>query len=154
MMPFDLHIHDLDLIVSLYGKPETFSYTSVGGAGKGYKEHYRFLYSYPEMNVAAEAAWYNADFPFTARWRVYFENALVVNDGSHVVAYRPGLPPQPFDTKDPILIPTGINIASTGMFYRELSHFIDCIRRGVLSDKVPQQQILTVIELLEEITSI
>lgn len=152
LLPFDLHIHDLDVIVSLFGKPERFSFTSCAGAGKAYQEHYRFLYGYPEMNVAAEAAWFNADIPFTARWRVYFENALVVNDGARVVAYAVDQAPRVFDTEEDIKIPTGINLPPTGMFYRELSHFMDCIRRGVPSEKVSRQQVLTVVDLLEEIT--
>lgn len=152
LLPFDLHIHDLDVIVSLFGKPEAFSFTSAGGAGSGYKEQYRFLYSYKNLNVAAEAAWFNADFPFTARWRVYFENAVVVNDGARVTAYQSDKPPRVFDTEDEIKIPTGINLPPTGMFYRELSHFVDCVRKGTPSEKVSRSQILTVVELLEEIT--
>jgi predicted dehydrogenase len=152
LLPFDLHIHDLDVIVSLFGKPERFSYTSCGGAGKTYKEHYRFLYNYRDLNVAAEAAWFNADFPFTARWRVYFEKAVLVNEGGRLVAYQNDVPPFIFDTEDELKIPTGINLPPTGMFYRELSHFIDCIRHGVPSERVGRAQILTVVELLEAIT--
>ena len=152
LLPFDLHIHDLDAIVSLFGKPQSFSYTSCGNNEKTYKEHYRFLYHYSHMNVAAEAAWFNADFPFTARWRVYFENAVVVNDGAHVTAYQFDHSPKVFDTEDDIKIPTGINLPPTGMFFRELSHFMDCIRKGVPSEQVSREQVLTVVELLEEIT--
>ena len=32
------------------------------------------------MTVSAEAAWFNACIPFTARWRVYFERGMVVCD--------------------------------------------------------------------------
>jgi predicted dehydrogenase len=152
LLPFDLHIHDLDVIVSLFGSPSSFSFTSDGGKDKPYKEHYRFLYQYPELNVAAEAAWFNADFPFTARWRVYFENAVVVNDGTRVAAYAFDQPVRIFDTQEDLLIPTGINLPPTGMFYRELSHFMECIERGVPSDKVSREQVMTVIGLLEELT--
>lgn len=152
LLPFDLHIHDLDLIVSLFGKPESFSFTSTGGKDKSYKEHYRFTYNYPDLSVAAEAAWFNADFPFTARWRAYFENAVVVNDGTRVVAYQFDQPVREFDTREDLLIPTGINLPPTGMFHRELSHFMDCIVRGVPSERVTRQQVLTVVGLLEELT--
>jgi UDP-N-acetylglucosamine 3-dehydrogenase len=153
LLPFDLHIHDLDVIVSLFGKPERLSFTSCGNVDKTYKEHYRFLYTFKGLNVAAEAAWFNADFPFTARWRVYFENAVVVNDGSRVVAYQFDKPPRVFDTEDEIKIPTGINLPPTGMFYRELLHFMDCINQGIPSEKVSRDQVLTVVELLEEMTN-
>lgn len=153
LLPFDLHIHDLDIIVSLFGRPERVSFTSCGGADKAYKEHYRFLYGYPTLNVSAEAAWFNADFPFTARWRVYFEQAVLVNEAGSLTAYAFDHPPRVFDTADEIQIPTGINLPPTGMFYRELSHFVDCIRRGEPSERVGREQIMTVIELLEEITA-
>lgn len=152
LLPFDLHVHDLDVIVSLFGKPDSFSFTSSGGADKGYKEHYRFLYTYKDMNVAAEAAWFNADIPFTARWRVYFENAVVINDGTRVVAYQFDREPRVFNTEDAPKIPTGINLPPTGVFFHELSHFIDCVNRGVPSDKVRRETVLTVVELLEEMT--
>lgn len=152
LLPFDLHIHDLDVIISLFGRPDSFSFTSCGGAGKAYKEHYRFLYDYKNLHVAAEAAWFNADFPFTARWRVYFENAVLVNDGARLVAYPLDSQPRVFDTQDEPKIPTGINLPPTGMFFRELSHFMDCVKKGIPSEKVTRQQILAVVELLEEIT--
>lgn len=147
---FDLHVHDLDVIVSVFGRPETMTYTSAGRAGLPYPEHYRFLYGYQGMTVAAEASWFNADFPFTARWRVYFENAVVVNDGTTVTAYQFDRPPRVFDTPDEPKIPTGINLAPTGMFYHELSHFVDCAARNVPSDKVRRETVLAVIGLLEE----
>ena len=153
LVPFDLHIHDLDVIVSLFGRPERVSFTSCGGADKAYKEHYRFLYGYPTLNVSAEAAWFNADFPFTARWRVYFERAVLVNEGGSLTAYAFDHPPRVFDTADEIQIPTGINLPPTGMFYRELSHFMDCIRRGEPSERVGRAQMMTVIELLEEMSA-
>lgn len=153
LLPFDLHIHDLDVIVSLFGKPNNFYFTSCGGTNKNYKEHYRFIYAFKEINVAAEAAWFNADIPFTARWRVYFENAVVINDGAHVTAYQFDQPPRVFDTEDEIKIPTGINLPPTGMFYRELTHYIDCASKNIPSDRVSRKQLLTVVELLEEITS-
>ncbi len=152
LLPFDLHIHDLDAIVSLFGVPQDFSFTSCGGNGKPYKEHYRFIYRYANFNVAAEAAWFNADIPFTARWRVYFENALVVNDGSRVMVYQVDELPQEFDVKEDIKIPTGINLPPTGMFFRELSHFMDCVRHNSPSERVSKEQVLTVVELLERIT--
>ncbi len=153
LLPFDLHVHDLDIIVSLFGKPESVEFTSCGGADKRYKEHYRFLYGYGDLHVAAEAAWFNSDFPFTARWRVYFENAVVVNDGSKVVAYPAGEESTIFNTEDEMKIPTGINLPPTGMFYHELSHFMDCIEKGIPSDKVTQEQVLAVVEVLEQIVA-
>ncbi|MEM1483501.1 Gfo/Idh/MocA family oxidoreductase [Oscillospiraceae bacterium PP1C4] len=149
-LPFDLHIHDLDLIVSLFGVPKTVNYTSCGNQDKDYKEHYRFIYGYEDKHIMAEAAWYNADIPFTATWRVYFENAVVVNDGIETVAYRFDHAPFTFDTKEKIKIPTGINIPPTGMFYDELTDFLGQIKKGGKGCS-RREEILTVIKILEDI---
>jgi UDP-N-acetylglucosamine 3-dehydrogenase len=152
LLPFDLHIHDLDIIVSLFGKPDHISFTRCAGPGKGYPEQYRFQYRFGNMNVCAEAAWFHADIPFTARWRVYFENAVVINDGSHVTAYQFDREPRIFDTEDKIKIPTGINVPPTGWYLSELSHFIRCTELGVPSPLVSRHQVITVIETLETIS--
>jgi UDP-N-acetylglucosamine 3-dehydrogenase len=150
LLPFDLHIHDLDLMVSLFGKPEAFSFTSCAGRGRDYPEHYRFLYSYKDRNVCAEAAWLHADIPFIARWRVYFENAMVIYDGTRVTAY-------PF-AHEPVVIAAEDKgqmdrkkALSDGWYYRELSHFIECVKKGVPSPYVRREQVLTVLDILESI---
>ncbi len=150
LLPFDLHIHDLDLILSLFGVPEAFGYTCCGNADKDYKEHYRFTYVWPDKSVSAEAAWYNADIPFTATWRVYFENAVAVNDGKAVTVYSFGNPPEVLDTTEKIKVSTGINIPPTGMFITELTSFLSQIAPGKCG--CPRKDtILTTIALLEAI---
>lgn len=151
LLPFDLHIHDLDVIVSLFGAPQSYDFSCSGNTGKTYKEHCRFIYQFAEHSVAAEAAWFNANFPFTARWRVYFERAVVVNDEKGLIAYPAGGEPIVFDTEEDEKIPTGINLPPTGMFKAELSHYLECIRRGEPSKRVSKDQVLTVVGLLEEI---
>lgn len=150
-LPFDLHIHDLDLMVSLFGKPEEFRFTSCGGS-RDYKEQYRFFYRYKDFNVVAEAAWFNADIPFTARWRVYFENAVVINDGTRLTAYQYDHEPLEFDTEEKIKIPTGINVPPTGVYLEELEHFMDCIRNNRPSEKIRKDEIMAVMEILEQIS--
>lgn len=94
LLPFDLHIHDLDVIVSLFGKPERFTINTCHGRGKTYAEHLRIDYDFGDKHVNGEAAWFNADSPWTARWRVYFENAVVINDGKTMTAYTFDAPAQ------------------------------------------------------------
>lgn len=149
---FDLHIHDLDTIVSLFGEPDSFSFTSCSGGGRGYPEQYRFQYHYKNRNVCAEAGWFHADIPFMARWRVYFENAMVIYDGTRVTAYPFNHEPVVFDTEDKIKIPTKTNVPPTGWYFTELSHFIECVKKGVPSPYVSREQVITVISLLERMS--
>ncbi len=152
LLPFDLHIHDLDLIVSLFGRPKSFSYSASGRKESNFKEHYRFNYDFGTFNCGAEAAWYHANYPFTARWRVYFEEGLMVNQ-EDLIFYPAEGEPRHFATEAEPKIPTGINLPPTAMFYNELSHFIDCVKNRVPSERVSREQVLTVVEILEEINS-
>lgn len=152
LLPYDLHIHDLDVIVSLFGKPESFTVQTCRGTGKQYAEHLRINYDFGDKHVNAEAAWFNADSPWTARWRVYFENAVVINDGTAMTAYTFDAPPRVFDTKDAVEISTGINVPPCGWYYNELEHFADCIRKGIPTPRVSREQLLTVMEILDEVS--
>ena len=153
LLPYDLHIHDLDVIVSLFGKPESFSFTSCSGAGKDYPEQFRITYNYGDLHVGGEAAWFNADIPWTARWRVYFENGMMINDGTSLKAYQFDHEPQTFDISDEVMVSTGINVPPCGWYYNELKHFAGCIRENKPSPFVTREQLLTVMEILEEISA-
>lgn len=151
LLPFDLHIHDLDLMISLFGKPESYEIASGGREDAAYDEYYRIQYRYPRLNVCCEAAWYNADIPFTATWRVYFEKAALICEGEKLTAYSFDGPPEQFDIEEKIKIPTGINIPPTGVFYEELSFFLDRIRSGE-KEQYRRDEIISLIEILEDIT--
>ena len=151
LIPFDLHIHDLDIIVSLFGKPNSYEMYANGRKNVVYPEHYRFVYKYDSLDVCAEAAWYNADYPFTANWRVYFEEAVVECVGTTVTAYQFGKEPKVFDTEERVKVSTGINLSPTGMFYEELTYFLERVQSGKETTQFRKEEILTVIGILEEI---
>ena len=153
LLPYDLHIHDLDVIVSVFGKPEGYSITSCQGEDKNYPEQIRINYDYGKLHVAAEAAWFNADIPWTARWRVYFENGMLINNGNILTAYQFGSEPKVFDTREEVMVSTGINVPPCGWYYNELKHFLDCAREHRPSPRVTAQQLLTVMEILEDISA-
>lgn len=153
LLPYDLHIHDLDVIVSLFGRPKDYSFTYCQGADKSYPEQFRISYDFGALHVGAEAAWFNADIPWTARWRVYFEDGMLINDGQSLKAYRFGHEPRVYDTADPVRVSTGINVPPCGWYYNELKHFADCIRENRPSPYVTREQLLTVMELLEGISA-
>ena len=152
LLPFDLHIHDLDVIVSMFGKPDDVIFTECTGEGKAYSEQYRFLYGYYNgLNVCAEAAWFNAAIQFTARWRVYFERGMLVCDHNGVTGYDADGTVTKFDITDPVQVDCGINLGTSGWFYRELSHLLACAKKGEASPLVPKQRVLDVIEILEKV---
>jgi len=152
LLPFDLHIHDLDVIVSMFGKPDDVIFTECAGEGKAYAEQYRFQYIYHSgLNVCAEAAWFNAAIPFTARWRVYFERGMLICDHNGVTGYAADGTVTKFDVTDPVQVDCGINLGRSGWFLRELAHLLDCAKKGEPSPLVPRQRIEDVLEIIEKI---
>ena len=151
LLPFDLHIHDLDLIVTLFGKPDEVSYTACGGE-KPFREQYRFRYGYRGgPTVCAEAAWFNAAIPFTARWRVYYEHGMLICDEHGVNGYDANGTATAFDVTDPVQVDSGCNLPPTGWFYHELTHLTGCAAKGEPSPLVPRERILDVLGVLESL---
>ncbi|MDR2619797.1 MAG: Gfo/Idh/MocA family oxidoreductase [Propionibacteriaceae bacterium] len=153
LVPYDLHIHDLDLIVSLFGVPENATLVKASRPGLSFDELCRFTYDYPELQVVGEAGWLNAAIPFTAGWRVLFENALVQTENGAVVAYPWGQEPERIELMDEPKIPTGINVPPTGTYLKELTHFTTCARAGTSSPIVPLERVVAVLELLEHLSA-
>ena len=56
-----------------------------------------------------------------------------------------------FDISDPVVVDCGINLGTSGWFYRELKHLLDCAKKDEPSPFVPAQQILDVLEIIEKI---
>ncbi len=150
LVPFDLHIHDLDMIVSLFGEPDSCRMIKGNSASKPTAEFNRFIYTYNGFDVFAEAAWYDAPMPFTTYARVCFERGLAVCQGDKVTVYENGMEPAVFE---PILaagqLETGTQVPKTDMYLKQLTHFLDCIRRNAPSDIVNREEVLLVLRLLE-----
>ncbi|WP_277056925.1 Gfo/Idh/MocA family protein [Treponema socranskii] len=151
-IPYDLHIHDLDIIVSLFGEPENARYYANGRTSVPYPEHATFIYEYENLTVTAEAAWYNAPFPFTAGWRVEFENAVIVCSGNDLTVYPAGGEAFRVNIDDEVTVATGINVPPVGWYYNELSAFTECLRRDEDCQRVSKRQVLAVLKILDKLT--
>lgn len=153
LLPFDLHIHDLDLAVSLFGAPSEVLIAAEHADGS-LPTQCRLTYKWADgMTASAEAAWFNACIPFTARWRVSFEKGMLIYDGESVKGYDAAGQTVTYDTTDPVMIPGGANLPANGWFYRELSHFVACAQQNIPSPIVTEEQVLAVLSVLEEISA-
>ncbi len=149
-VPFDLHIHDLDLIVSLFGSPVESTAHSCGVGDDQTNRLYSFTYTYEDKVITSEAAWLGSEVPFNSNFRVCFEKAVVELKDGQLVLYTPERDVEILDNSEDILISTGINVPPTGMFYRELVDFL-----GQLDDDyvgcARKEEIKTVIDILEKL---
>lgn len=132
---FDLHVHDADVILHLFGPPRAVR--SMGSI-----DHITTLYEYSApgpMHVVAEGAWLTAKgFPFRMRYTVEFEHAVADWDLSR---------PQPLllvrDGKaEPVALP------GESAYDREVAHFVRSIADGRSPD-VTLADALLVARLLE-----
>lgn len=152
LIPYDLHIHELDFIIGQFGKP-CRARRQTGIHGTKQCEHYRFLYDYEDFTVCAEASWYNAAIPFTQGFRVYFEHAVVILENGNVTVYESGMPEgQVLMTAQNHQDVTAINVTSPVPYYQEMKHFLQCIEENRDSDIVRMENVVAALETLEKLS--
>ena len=82
----DLHIHDVDMIRFLFGEPESVSAVAVDSITRWQYINSRFFYD--EFVAEATGSWLEPQgHPFKAGYRVNFEHATVVLEGSEITVY-------------------------------------------------------------------
>lgn len=121
----DLHIHDIDFVLSLFGEPNTlYSVKNALGEENGYVNT---LMQYDEHVVTVEGTWtLPASHPFQASFRVVFEKAVVENDGGKFMLYTDDGAEQIVIEKKEIALSGGTqgNISDLGGYFNELYYFV------------------------------
>lgn len=124
----DLSVHDIDFVQSVLGMPER-----VSASYRPLKSDSSFIKStlyYGETAVSVQAAWYNAEIPFTADFLAVFDNGFVeFKDGKLFMCDKE----IPLDGDGSGDFDSGINVKGGDAYENEISYFIDC----VINDKKP-----------------
>lgn len=120
----DLHIHDIDYVLSLFGEPKKL-YSAKNTLGEK-NSYVSTLMQYDEHVVTVEGTWYlPGTHPFQATFRVVFERAVVENDGGKFMLYTDeGAREIKIEKKE--MVSTGGtqgNISDLGGYYNELLYF-------------------------------
>jgi predicted dehydrogenase len=136
----DLHVHDVDMILNLFGKPR--SVRSVGVPdGSGFFSHISTVYQYPDISVTSTGGWgFAPTFPFNMRALYVFEKATVEMDISkeHPVMVFPNKgEPYPLD------LPEGDG------YHFELIDFLERCESGEVSKDVSPSVAAESIRLVE-----
>jgi len=138
----DLHIHDVDYTLSLFGEPkEYFSVKNTLGEKNSYVNT---LMQYDGFVVTVEGTWgLPASHPFEATFRVVFENAVIENAGGKFMRYdAEGAHEIAIEKADLGVGAAGGNISDLGGYYNELCYFCakatagEPIEQATLSDAV------------------
>lgn len=147
LVPFDLHIHDLDFLVYTFGAPEKF--TSFR-AKRPDQDYLNVVYEYDGFFVTAQASWYASPYPFQMKFRFQFENAVVaLEDGKFTVYERNG---KIFDcagrSEEKSAV---IDLPENDAYANEIRYFTDCVLHNKPADKVKPEQLKTVIDILHQL---
>jgi predicted dehydrogenase len=119
----DLHIHDIDFALSLFGEPKTF-YSVKNTLGET-NSYVNTLLAYDGFPVSVEGTWdLPGCYPFTASFRVVFEEATVENGAGGFMLYtKSGAEEIKIEKKALAASNAGGNISDLGGYYNELYYF-------------------------------
>ena len=136
LVPYDLHIHDLDFIVSVFGAPS-------GGvtrrARNDRQDYFQVIYQFPDFFITTEAAWFDCKYPFRCGFRFQFERA--------VMEYRDGALTTYLQNGGTEARAAGESAAAA--YLNEVRYFTQCVLSGRDCDLVRPEELETVLKLLE-----
>ena len=145
LVPFDLHIHDLDFIIYAFGEPDKIKSNRIK---RPEQDCINVVYEFPDYFIETEAAWYAGAYPFAAKYRFQFEKAVVsYEDGKCVIYEGNG------NVMDLTTVAEGdtgsINLPKSDAYASEIRYFTDCVRRGNFPDKVKPEELRAVVAILK-----
>lgn len=131
----DLHVHDTDYVLSVFGEPEKF-YSVKNKTGEK-NSYINTLMQYKDFAVTVEGTWdLPATRPFEATFRVVFEKATVENAGGMFMLYTDGNAEEiKIEKKQLKGGVEGGNISDLGGYYNELVYFTDRAKAGERIEK-------------------
>lgn len=144
LVPYDLHIHDLDFLVYAFGAPKN---VECRRCKRPEQDVLHVDYDFDDFFVTARSAWYAGRYPFSAGYFFQFEKA--------VVEYKKGICTI-YEDNGTVYCPTEAGDASTGeisvpksnAYANEINYFADCVVAGTFPDKVKPEELLTVVNIL------
>ncbi len=146
LVPFDLHIHDIDFMVWAFGTPND---SAMLRARRENQDYLSATYKYDDFFITVESTWYAAPkFPFSMSYRFQFEEAVVVfNKG--VTIYK----------NDGTVISSAaeadggseeLNLPKTGAYSSELIYFASCVENNTPINKIKPEELKEVLRLLHK----
>ena len=142
----DLHIHDIDYVLSIFGKPKSFY--SVKNS-KGEKNSYvNTIMQYDDFVVGVEGTWdLPSSYSFSANFRVVFEKATVENAGGKFMLYtNEGASEIKIEKKVSVSSVKGGNLSDLGGHYKELAYFTE---RAEAGEKIERAKLRDSVSSLE-----
>ena len=147
LVPFDLHIHDLDFLVYAFGKPEVvYQYRSKLPD----QDFITINYSFGDFAINTEASWYATSYPFTAEFRFQFEDAVVANENGKMIIYLRN--DEKIDLSEVAEGDTGdINLPKCDAYANEIKYFFDCVVNDKPVERFEPEELKTVLDIINNL---
>lgn len=143
LVPFDLHIHDLDWLIYTFGEPKKHT---VLRASRSNQDQLSINYEYEDFFITTEACWNWAPTPFRASFRFQFEEAVVEYDGDMIIYTNEGEVLKISEDAGDAGI---INIPKSDAYANEIEYFKNCVKNDVPVEKVQAHQLATVLDIID-----
>lgn len=147
LVPFDLHIHDLDFMVYAFGIPEIkYQYRSKLPD----QDFFTVNYDFGDFSINTEASWYATCYPFTAQFRFQFEDAIVANENGKMIIYLRD--DEKIDLSQEAEGDTGnINLPKSNAYANEIHYFFDCVVNNKPVEKINPEELRGVLRILKSL---
>lgn len=147
LVPFDLHIHDLDFMVYAFGIPEIkYQYRSKLPD----QDFFTVNYDFGDFSINTEASWYATCYPFTAQFRFQFEDAIVANENGKMMIYLRD--DEKIDLSEEAEGDTGnINLPKSDAYANEIHYFFDCVVNNKPVEKINSEELRGVLKILKSL---
>lgn len=144
LVPYDLHIHDLDFLIYTFCAPKNVIRHEGRSEGQDY---IHAVYEYDDFFISAEAAWFKGSSPFAAGYRFQFEHALVTYENNILKVYEEN--GNVLESSPQTGLENGINLPSSDAYYNEIRYFADCVLNDKPVSILSKEELKTVIDILD-----
>jgi predicted dehydrogenase len=151
MVPIDLHIHDVDFILHMLGKPKAVTSFSIE---KGKTLSWiSTTYEYKDAFVEANGAWYDPVFPFSMSYRACFEEAVLEYKDNKLFLYKNTGEIEQIFLED-VESTSNLNVGSVNGYKYEVEYFVSCVRNNTPPKRItPEESVLSLEIVLKELES-
>lgn len=147
LVPYDLHVHDLDFMIYTFGKPAN---VQSHRSKRPEQDYVSVTYEYEDFFITAEASWYAAPLPFQAGFRFQFEEALITYVDGKCTIYKND--DSIVDYVSGAIGDTGsINLPKSDAYANEIRYFTECVLSDKFPEKIKAEELKTAISILNNL---
>ena len=149
LVPYDLHIHDLDYVIFLLGMPQSVSANRSQLNEQAVSDHFWANYHYAGCDIKIESAWFQPPYPFSYGFRVLFEKGIIEYKDNTFTAYENGNE-EPLKLDCTKIDNTGESIPDSSAYDREIRYFFDCVKNDEPVSIVNREEIKNVLTVIDK----